>query len=86
MTDNLMSDKTMEIFFEIHRDNPREGPGSFEATRKAYSALSSLPDKPVILDIGCGPGFSRFLECSLSGHTGSGGQYCYHTTGRLPVN
>lgn len=48
--------KQEQIFFEIHRDNPREGPGSFESTRRAYSALRGLPDKPRILDVGCGPG------------------------------
>lgn len=51
-----MTLKQEKIFFEIHRDNPREGPGSFEPTRKAYSALRGLPDKPRMLDIGCGPG------------------------------
>jgi ubiquinone/menaquinone biosynthesis C-methylase UbiE len=45
-----------QIFSEIHRDNPREGPGSFESTQKAYSVLRNLPDHPCILDIGCGPG------------------------------
>jgi SAM-dependent methyltransferase len=44
------------LFFEIHRDNPREGPGSFESTRKAFRMLSELPPRPRILDIGCGPG------------------------------
>jgi len=51
-----MTSKQEQIFFEIHRDNPREGPGNFESTRKAYTALRGLPDKSRILDIGCGPG------------------------------
>ena len=46
----------MNIFFEIHKNLPREGPGSNECTRKAYSYLQELPPKPSILDIGCGPG------------------------------
>jgi len=46
----------MNIFFEIHKDLPREGPGSNECTRKAYSYLQELPPEPNILDIGCGPG------------------------------
>lgn len=45
-----------EVFFEIHSNNLREGPGSFEATRKAFSLLKGLPARPIILDIGCGPG------------------------------
>ena len=66
MTDHQISSRTEEIFFEIHQGNPREGPGSFEATRKAYSALSNLPDKPIILDIGCGPGQQTIDLAALS--------------------
>ena len=69
MTEQQMSPRAEEIFFEIHRDNPREGPGSFEATRKAYSALTGLPDKPIILDIGCGPGQQTLDLASLSAGT-----------------
>jgi SAM-dependent methyltransferase len=46
----------MNIFFDIHKDLPREGPGDCESTRKALSIIKDLPSKPVILDIGCGPG------------------------------
>jgi ubiquinone/menaquinone biosynthesis C-methylase UbiE len=46
----------MRIFFEIHSDNPREGPGDFASTRRAFSTMIDLPDRPVILDMGCGPG------------------------------
>lgn len=51
-----MTLKQEQIFFEIHRDNPREGPGNFESTRRAYAALGKLSEKLRILDIGCGPG------------------------------
>ncbi len=44
-----------DIFFEIHQDLPREGPGRDKYTQKAYKMLPKL-DKPRILDIGCGPG------------------------------
>lgn len=46
----------MDFFFEIHKDLPREGPGDTESTRKAFRKLAGLPEKPQILDIGCGPG------------------------------
>ena len=46
----------MSIFFEIHQDLPREGPGDNSLTRKALSLLTDLPARPRILDIGCGPG------------------------------
>jgi len=44
-----------DIFFEIHRDLPREGPGRNKYTRKAFRMLPKM-EKPRILDIGCGPG------------------------------
>lgn len=46
----------MNIFFDIHKDLPREGPGDCDSTRKALSLIKGLPTKPTILDIGCGPG------------------------------
>jgi ubiquinone/menaquinone biosynthesis C-methylase UbiE len=46
----------VNIFFEIHRDLPREGPGDSRSTRKALSLMTGLPPEPEILDIGCGPG------------------------------
>ena len=33
----------MDLFFEIHSDNPREGPGSFEATKQAFGMLADVP-------------------------------------------
>ena len=46
----------MRIFFEIHSDLPREGPGDRGSTEKALSMLSDLKKNPYILDVGCGPG------------------------------
>ncbi|UCC39807.1 MAG: methyltransferase domain-containing protein [Candidatus Aminicenantes bacterium] len=46
---------TADIFFEIHQDLPREGPGRNKYTRKAFHILPKL-DKPRILDVGCGTG------------------------------
>ena len=46
----------MSIFFEIHKDIPREGPGLNESTRLALSMLEDLPSELNVVDIGCGPG------------------------------
>ena len=46
----------MNIFFEIHKDIPREGPGGYKSMLKALSLLPNLPANPSILDVGCGPG------------------------------
>jgi trans-aconitate methyltransferase len=45
-----------EIFWAVHRDLPREAPGSDAATRQALAMIPDLPAVPRILDIGCGPG------------------------------
>lgn len=45
-----------ELFWAIHHNLPREGPGSDEATRQALAMIPGLPPMPKILDIGCGPG------------------------------
>jgi ubiquinone/menaquinone biosynthesis C-methylase UbiE len=51
-----LSSKEEQVFFEIHDQNLREGPGDFASTQKAFSCLKDLPPHPQILDIGCGPG------------------------------
>jgi SAM-dependent methyltransferase len=55
-----------DLFFEIHTDLPREGPGNFASTQTAFSKLSDLPETPRILDIGCGPGQQTLDLAKLS--------------------
>lgn len=57
----------MDIFFEIHKDIPREGPGSYQSILKALSFLSSLPANPSILDVGCGPGTQTIVLAKETG-------------------
>ena len=56
-----------EIFFEVHSNLPRAGPGSNESTDRAFKSLKNLPAKPRILDIGCGPGMQTIELAKLSG-------------------
>ncbi len=56
-----------DFFFEIHRGIPREGPGSFATTERAYKMLPELPKHPSILDVGCGPGTQTVQLAQLSG-------------------
>lgn len=45
------------MFFELHRGLPREGPGDDASTRRALRSVAEyLPERPAVLDIGCGPG------------------------------
>lgn len=60
-----MTDKATQIFFEIHAGIPKEGPGESASTKKAFSKITSLPSKPKILDIGCGPGRQTIELASL---------------------
>ena len=62
----MKQDEGMRIFFEIHHDNPQEGPGDFVSTRRAFSMLKDLPPLPHILDAGCGPGRQTFDLCRLT--------------------
>ncbi len=46
----------MDLFHEIHKDIPREGPGDNESTKQAINMLKDIPANCTALDIGCGPG------------------------------
>lgn len=55
----------MDIFFEVHSGLPREGPGDNASTKRAFSFLTDLPPKPIIIDIGCGPGMQTVQLAKL---------------------
>lgn len=56
-----------EVFYELFREMPRQGPGSNIFTRKAYELLPDVPRKPEILDIGCGSGMQTLELARISG-------------------
>ena len=65
----MISDLTQQVFFELHSQLPREGPGNDDATAKAFSLLPSLPPQAQILDVGCGPGMQTVQLAKLTdGH------------------
>jgi ubiquinone/menaquinone biosynthesis C-methylase UbiE len=55
----------MDIFFELHTNLPREGPGDNESTKRALSYLKALPKDPLIVDVGCGPGMQTIQLAKL---------------------
>lgn len=57
----------MDYFLEIYGKVPRAGPGSFECTKQAFALMSEVPDKPYILDVGCGPGVQTVDLLKISG-------------------
>ena len=60
-----MTPEQHSVFWKIHQDLPREGPGSPASTRRAWALLDALPERPRVLDVGCGPG-AQTLELARS--------------------
>lgn len=60
-----MNDATV-YFFEIYGTLPRAGPGDDASTGKAFRMMTGVPEKPAILDIGCGPGKQTLELARLS--------------------
>lgn len=55
-----------QVFFELHSDLPREGPGDDDSTAKAFSLVPEVPKQPQILDLGCGPGMQTLQLARLT--------------------
>lgn len=60
----------MELFLELHKELPREGPGCNSSTRHAFSLLPPLSSGAHLLEIGCGPGIQTLELASLMGEGG----------------
>ena len=56
----------MEYFYELFEALPRGGPGDNRSTRRAFNAIPKLPEQPLILDIGCGPGVQTIELAKIS--------------------
>jgi ubiquinone/menaquinone biosynthesis C-methylase UbiE len=56
----------MTYFFEVYGTLPRAGPGDDASTRRAYLMMKDLPEKPKVLDVGCGPGKQTMELARLS--------------------
>ncbi|MFI8962143.1 GNAT family N-acetyltransferase [Streptomyces sp. NPDC053493] len=50
-----------DAFFALHHGLPRQGPGSDTTTRRLLALAGPLPERPRVLDLGCGPGRSALL-------------------------
>lgn len=56
-----------DVFFDLHKDLPREGPGTDEATLRALEMCAGLPARPDIIDVGCGPGMQTLALARATG-------------------
>ena len=50
-----------DIFLDVQSGLPRQGPGCADATRRALALCVGLPDRPRVLDVGCGPGMQTMV-------------------------
>ncbi|MFE6905169.1 GNAT family N-acetyltransferase [Streptomyces erythrochromogenes] len=72
--DTSNTDNTGNAFFEafltLHHGLPRQAPGSDASTRALLSLCGALPERPRVLDLGCGPGRSALLLAAEAGGHG----------------
>jgi SAM-dependent methyltransferase len=62
------TERMTEVFFDVQRGLPRQGPGDDESTLRALAMCTELPDCPDVLDVGCGPGMQTVaLARAMSG-------------------
>ncbi|MEU6483760.1 bifunctional class I SAM-dependent methyltransferase/N-acetyltransferase [Streptomyces sp. NPDC046887] len=60
-------DAFRNAFFALHSGLPRQGPGSDATTRRLLALAGPLPERPRVLDLGCGPGRSALLLAAEAG-------------------
>lgn len=61
--------REIELLCKMHEGLPRQGPGSNACTEKAFGMILNIPEKPLILDVGCGSGMQTIELARLSkGH------------------
>jgi ubiquinone/menaquinone biosynthesis C-methylase UbiE len=61
--------RLFDVFLDVQRGLPRQGPGCRESTLQALALCGALPEQPAVLDIGCGPGVqSVVLAAACEGH------------------
>jgi SAM-dependent methyltransferase len=62
-----MSDRSFQFFLQFHHGVPRKGPGTVEATTRAFRRVEGLlPPSPAILDVGCGGGAQTLTLATLT--------------------
>ncbi|MFF0484369.1 GNAT family N-acetyltransferase [Streptomyces sp. NPDC004435] len=69
MSDNDIQNTSAsrDAFFALHHGLPRQGPGSDATTRRLLALAGRLPERPRVLDLGCGPGPSALLLAAEAG-------------------
>ena len=55
-----------DLFFTIHKNLPREGPGNSASTLRAFRSVTDVTPVGSILDVGCGPGMQTVTLASAT--------------------
>ena len=58
--------RSLELFFELFGDLPRQGPGDVESTRRAFELVTPLDATSRVLDLGCGSGAQTFALAAVT--------------------
>ncbi|MFB9385479.1 SAM-dependent methyltransferase [Pseudonocardia petroleophila] len=58
-----------DLFWAAHADLPREAPGSPATLRLLLGLAGPLPERPHVVDVGCGPGTASLLLARETGGT-----------------
>lgn len=62
-----MNPRSFQFFLQFHHGIPRKGPGSDDATTRAFRRIEPLlPPSPALLDLGCGGGAQTLTLASLT--------------------
>ncbi len=62
----MSDDRAMALFFELFSGLPRQGPGSPESTRRAWSLIPTFGPSGHVLDIGCGTGAQTLVLAEVT--------------------
>ena len=62
---DLSNPRQRDVFFDVHSELPREGPGNKDCTARALSLAGQLQEAASILDIACGPGMQTIHLAEL---------------------
>ncbi|WP_281284519.1 class I SAM-dependent methyltransferase [Nonomuraea diastatica] len=58
---DFIDDPVVNALITLHHGLPRQGPGSDATTRRLLALARPLPERPKVLDLGCGPGRASLL-------------------------